>query len=57
MYTKYLTNNGNSCWTKINSYACYYQPPSDYLNVFELARAIDWHMKFYDTPMWEGPND
>ncbi len=24
---------------------CYYQPPLDYLNVFELAKVIDWHMK------------
>ncbi len=23
---------------------CYYQPPSDYLNIFELAQVIDWHM-------------
>ncbi len=31
--------------------------PSDYLNIFELAQVIDWHMTFYDKSMWEGPND
>ncbi len=36
---------------------CYYQPPSDYLNIFELAQVIDWHMKFDEKPMWEEPND
>ncbi len=30
---------------------CYYQTPSDYLNIFELAQVIDWHMKFDDKPM------
>ncbi len=24
---------------------CYYQTPSDYLNVFELAHMIGWYMK------------
>ncbi len=36
---------------------CYYQTPSDYLNILELAQVIDWHMKFDDKPMWEEPND
>ncbi len=36
---------------------CYYQTPSNYLNVFELAHVIDWHMKCDDKPMWEEPND
>ncbi len=36
---------------------CYYQTPSDYLNIFELAQVNDWHMQFDDTPMWEEPND
>ncbi len=36
---------------------CYYKTPSDYLNIFELAQVIDWHMTFDDKPMWEEPND
>ncbi len=36
---------------------CYYQTHSDYLNIFELAQVIDWHMTFEGKPMWEGPND
>ncbi len=36
---------------------CYYQTLSDYLNIFELAQVIDWHIKFDDKPMWEEPND
>ncbi len=38
-------------------FICYFQTPSDYLNIFELAKVIDWHMKFDDKPMWEEPND
>ncbi len=36
---------------------CYYQTPSDYLNIFELVQVIDWHMEFDDKPMWEEPNN
>ncbi len=38
-------------------YICYYQTCSSYLNIFELAQVIDWHMKFYNNPMWEDSND
>ncbi len=41
----------------INGSNLYYQTPSHYLNIFELAQVIDWHMQFDDKTMWEEPND
>ncbi len=37
-------------------YISYCQTLFDYLNIFELAQVIDWHMKFDDKPMWDEQN-